>query len=84
MVSEAVKRIYAQVLACGFFELAPEYRDPQVMDGGVNHVSVTAKGKTHSVVMANVGVDRVSAIERVLQEELQKAQGRGQIGDRLP
>lgn len=68
---EAVKRIYAQVVACGFFELEPTYRDPQVMDGGSNYVSVTANGKTHSVAMVNFDVDRVWSIVRVLGEEIE-------------
>ena len=68
---EAVKRIYAQVVACGFFELEPTYRDPQVMDGGSNYVSVTANGKTHSVAMVNFDVDRVWSIVRVLREEIE-------------
>lgn len=81
LTQKAVKRIYAQVLACGFFDLAPEYRDRRVMDGGVTSMAVTANGKTHTVVLANFNLDRVSAIEHVLQEELQ---GSGRIKDRRP
>lgn len=71
LTPQAVKRIYAQVLACGFFDLEPEYRDRRVMDGGVDRMAVTANGKTHTVVLANFTLDRLSAITRVLEEELQ-------------
>jgi hypothetical protein len=67
---DAVRRIYAQVIACGFFELEKEYWDRSVMDGGSSYLTVTAGGRTHTVTLVNHGFERVGAIVGVLEAEI--------------
>jgi hypothetical protein len=66
---EKVKRIYARVVACGFFELNKSYFNPSIRDGGYHHLSVTANGKAHSVNVAYSSVRRFSSIVETLGRE---------------
>jgi len=59
---DQVKRIYAQVIACGFFELNRGYSNPRIRDGGYRTLSVTADGKTHNVGVHHFHVHRFSSI----------------------
>jgi hypothetical protein len=71
-----VVRIYAQVLACGFFDLNPRYDTPGVSDGPSMSLTVTAGARTHAVSVSSFGVDRVATIIDVLTQEIE-ASGRG-------
>ncbi|MHC1728150.1 MAG: hypothetical protein AB9866_19455 [Syntrophobacteraceae bacterium] len=66
---EKVKRVYARVVACGFFDLNKNYRNPRIRDGGYSHLSVTAAGKTHSVNVSHSSVRRFSSIMDTLGRE---------------
>jgi hypothetical protein len=68
--AEAVKRIYAQVLGCRFFELEPSYWNRRVIDGGTQRLSVTADGKTHQVTVHHYQVTRFNAIVSALEREV--------------
>ena len=46
---DKVREIYARVVACGFFDLNRNYRNPRIRDGGYRHLSITADGKTNNV-----------------------------------
>lgn len=69
---EAVKRIYAQVLGCRFFEMEPSYWNRRVMDGGTQRLAVTADGKEHRVVVHHYSVVRFKAIVSALEREMGK------------
>jgi hypothetical protein len=66
---ERVKRIFARVVACGFFDLKRNYRNPRIRDGGYRHLSVTADGKTNSVNVSYYSVTRFSSIVAALGRE---------------
>jgi hypothetical protein len=66
---EKVREIYARVVACGFFDLNKNYRNPRIRDGNYTHLSVTAAGKTHSVNVSYSSVKRFSSIVETLGRE---------------
>ena len=69
---QAIRRLYASVVACGFFELDKSYWNRRVMDGSVSSLQVTAGGKTHNVVVHHYPVDRFRTIVAALNEALEK------------
>jgi hypothetical protein len=66
---EKVKRIYARVVACGFFDLNRNYSNPHIRDGGFRSLSVTADGRGHSVSVSHSSVKRFSSIADTLGKE---------------
>lgn len=76
-----IKRIYAQVLACNFFNL-PKYNDnPQILNGGCDSLEVTAKGKKWQVNVCNTTVPKFDAIVKVLKTETGEANDRKLKGE---
>jgi hypothetical protein len=70
--TQAIQRVYASVVACGFFELDKSYWNRRVMDGSVSSLQVTAGGKTHNVVVHHYPVDRFRSIVSALNDALEK------------
>ena len=66
---EAVKRPYAQVLGCRFFEMAASYWNRRVVDGGTQRLAVTANGKQHQVTVHHYQVTRFNALVAALKRE---------------
>ena len=69
-----VRKIYAHITACGFFDLEKQYWNRNVMDGGSEYLEVTANGKKHSVRVYYYRVERFRSIVSVLEEETRNAQ----------
>ena len=65
-----LQKVYATVLACGFFELNQSYWNKNVVDGAVSSLDVTAGGKTHSVVIHHYPVTRFATIVSAVNEAL--------------
>jgi hypothetical protein len=59
---EKVKKIFARVQGCRFFELDKHYSTPGIMDGGGSHLFVQANGQSHWVSVRYASVARYSAI----------------------
>lgn len=70
-----VKKIYAQVLACRFFQLEREYAVRGIMDGGTEFLRVRAGGREHSVSLRNTHVERFSRIVATLKSVSAPAAG---------
>jgi hypothetical protein len=68
--AEAVAAIHAEVAARRFFELSPVYSDPEVADGDLASLAVTAGGRTHRVTTINVALDDFDAIVLELLDRL--------------
>jgi hypothetical protein len=68
---QAVQRLYANVLACRFFDLDKSYWNRRVMDGSVSSMDVTAGGKTHRVIVHHYPVTRFSSIVGALNTALE-------------
>jgi hypothetical protein len=66
---ENVKRIYVQVVGCGFFDLDEHYRNPRIMGGISSYISVRASGKTHGVSASGYSVQRFNSILKTLHKE---------------
>jgi hypothetical protein len=64
-----VKRIYAKVIGCGFFDLNEHYSNPRIMGGFSTYMSVTASGKSHGVSVSNTSVKRFDSILKTLYKE---------------
>jgi tetratricopeptide (TPR) repeat protein len=71
-----VKRIYAYVAACGFFNLKEKYWNKDSRDGGSESLEITANGKTQSVTTYYYFVERFHAIVSALEEETKNAEKR--------
>ncbi len=69
---QAVRRVYATVLACQFFDMDKSYWNKRVMDGSVSSMDVTAGGKTHRVIVHHYAVTRFSSIVGALNTALEK------------
>jgi hypothetical protein len=69
---QAIGRLYATVMACGFFELDKSYWNRSVMDGWVESLQVTAGGKTHNVVVHHYPVSRFQMVISALNKALAK------------
>ena len=65
---EEVRRIYAQVLSCRFFDLKDQYWNQKVRDGGSQSLRVTAGGKTKAVTTYYYRVERFNSIAALFQE----------------
>lgn len=74
MSPDGVKRLYARVAACEFFDLKERYWNPNIRDGGVENITVTANGRTHSVVVYYYDVPRYASIVSAMREEMGRAQ----------
>ncbi|MGA2938952.1 MAG: hypothetical protein ABSF52_17905 [Syntrophobacteraceae bacterium] len=66
---ENVKRIYAKVVGCGFFDLNEHYSNPRIMGGFSTYMSVTASGKSHGVSVSNTSVKRFDSVFKTLYKE---------------
>jgi hypothetical protein len=69
---QAIGRLHASVVACGFFELDKSYWNRKVMDGSTSSLEVTAGGKKHQVVVHHYSVERFRTIVSALNEVLEK------------
>ena len=63
-----VKRLYARIVACRFFELKDRYWNPEIRDGGSSTLRVTAGGKTHAVTTYYSIVVRFNRVVDLFQE----------------
>ena len=70
LTSKDVAQIYQAIVQQKFFELKPEYRDPNVQGGDQAIMRVTANGKTHTVRAANIRVNALDAIARTVNAAL--------------
>ncbi|MBP1730263.1 MAG: hypothetical protein H6Q55_692 [Deltaproteobacteria bacterium] len=70
---DAVKRVYARVIACEFFDLKQNYWNQNVRDGGVSNLTVTANAKTHRVTVYYYDVPRYESILSSMREEMNKS-----------
>lgn len=70
---EAIRRIYATVAACRFFELRDSYSNSDIRGGSISGLEVTANGKTHNVSVRYYRVTRFQSISSVLHETLEEA-----------
>lgn len=69
---QAVRRLYATVQACGFFDLDKSYWNKRVMDGSVSSMEITAGGKKHQVIVHHFAVERFRTIASALSDALDK------------
>ena len=70
---DEVRRIYAQVLSCRFFDLKDQYWNQKVRDGGSHSLRVTAGGKTKAVTTYYYRVERFNCIAALFQETCRPA-----------
>ena len=61
MPAEAVRRIYAKVIGCSFFDMEIGYWNPDVRDGKREVIQVTTDGRNHSVVVYYYEVKRFNS-----------------------
>lgn len=73
MSAEGVKRIYATVIGCGFFDMEKAYWNRDVRDGKRELIRVVADGRTHSVVVYYYDVKRFNSLRGSLEGEVFKA-----------
>ena len=67
---EKVKKIYARVIGCGFFELREYYKNPNPrMMGDTWWISVAASGKSYTVMLYNTSVKKFDSILKTLYKE---------------
>ncbi len=66
LTQNEVKRIYAQVVACRFFELKDRYWNEKIRDGGSHSLRVTAGGKSRAVTTYYYIVERFNRITDLL------------------
>jgi hypothetical protein len=69
---QAIRRVYASVLACRFFELNESYWNTKVLDGWSESLNVTAGGKKHNVNRHYYRVNRFESIVSALKQALEK------------
>lgn len=69
---QAIRRLYASVLAYGFFELNASYWNKRIIDGSTSSLEVTAGGKKHQVIVHHYSVERFRTIISALNEALEK------------
>ena len=60
---EELLAIYNAALVNGFFGLQDEYRDPMIIDGGWEEITIKANGSSKTVKMQNYYVEAFSAVE---------------------
>ncbi len=70
---DAVRRIYAHVVGCKFFELKKNYWNPNVNDGSRELIRVVAQGKVHSVCTFYYRVQRFESIHFALINEVSRS-----------
>jgi len=63
-----VSQLYAQVVACRFFELKDRYWNQRIMDGGSRSLKVVAGGRTHNVTTYYYIVNRFNRLADLLLE----------------
>jgi TPR repeat protein len=73
MSADAVKRIYAKVIGCGFFKMEKAYWNRDVRDGKRELIRITANGKGHSVVVYYYDVQRFNSLRGSLKGEVYNA-----------
>lgn len=64
--AEAMSKIYDTTKKERFFDLKPEYSDPNVMDGDFAEVEITAERKKHRVKTVNIKVDAFDNIVKAI------------------
>jgi hypothetical protein len=69
---DGVKRVYARVIACEFFDLKQTYWNQNIQDGIVNNLTVTANARTHRVTVYYYDVPRFESIVAGMREEMSK------------
>lgn len=62
ITKDEVKRLYAQVVACRFFELKDRYWNERIRDGGSQSLRVTAGGKSRAVTTYYYTVERFNRV----------------------
>jgi hypothetical protein len=65
---DEVRRIYAQVTACRFFDLKDRYWNQKIRDGGSQSLRVTAGGRTNAATTYYYIVERFNRIAVLFQE----------------
>lgn len=68
----AVKKIYAATRAQRFFDLKPQYKDPEILDGDFAQIEIKAYGKTYRVRTVNIKVDAFDKIVTTVNNFLPK------------
>lgn len=68
--AEAIAAIWSTIEQQRFFELQEVYVDPDIADGDMAALEITANGTTHAVVTINIGVDAFDAIVEAINERL--------------
>ena len=71
--ADSVKRIYARVVGCKFFELKKNYWNQRVNDGKRELMRVVAQGKDHSVSTYYYKVLRFDSIYSALIREIPRS-----------
>ncbi len=67
-----IQRIYSIVMSERFFELKPQYNDPEVMDGDFAQIEINANGKSYRVRTVNIKVDAFDRIITAVNNYLPK------------
>ncbi|MCD4740630.1 hypothetical protein K8R43_05600 [archaeon] len=70
LTDEELLGLYTVILKNNFFELNEEYIDPSIMDGGYSRLTVTAKGREHSVFVKNMYQENIESIEAKIHQLL--------------
>ena len=68
----AIARLWARIQAERFFELQPVYRDPDIHDGDMAKITLTAGGRTHAVRTVNIRVLAFDRVTLAIDNELPK------------
>ncbi len=68
-----VRQLYAQVVACRFFELEKRYWNRSIMDGESSSLSVVAGGRTHEVTTYYYIVSRFNGLAGLFLETCRTA-----------
>jgi hypothetical protein len=66
ITKDEVKRLYAQVVACRFFELKDRYWNEKIRDGGSQSLRVTAGGKSRTVTTYYYTVEQFNRVTDLL------------------
>jgi hypothetical protein len=68
MSQGGVKRLYAEVTACRFFELKDRYWNQSIRDGGSRYLKIVAGGRTHEVTTYYYIVNRFNRVATLLND----------------
>lgn len=70
--ASAMTKIYETIKQQRFFDLKPEYKDPEVMGGNYVEMAIMAEGKKHRVMTVNIKVDAFDNIVREINSHTPK------------